>query len=625
VTHWGSIIAGAPADLVLSVRCMMPVLKGENVTIELNGFTVEHQGATVFAAAPEDGVLNLLNFVPVSSSDARAKVIWRQSNMGAPLLILQATADWLPAERRTLKLPSEVGLRLPAAVGVLAEHVGLSSDASLGPIMPSYGWAGQTSLAELTKRIDEDGGLYLSYLGFAEPKAAAQSAMVLVICLGVPLLSGDSLSVMLPGFSLKDQQNASTCTDMSCNSTCVARCVVEEMDMDFLHYLGCIRRCSTVMVQSLRIAQPIVFSDEPLAAAEALARAELGMTDVEAVYRAIHEVVSYKWSNGSASLEVLSSKVHAPTSNVFVASAVAVAGGVHVKIQSVGETEAGQVVALVVPSTLGLVVPQQGFPAGHKFTFSASFEGGLVAARSFQSAPAVGHFYQTRVTYDPAGEKMLNEGQLAVVSVSFALNAQILAGELVRVYLPGFRQVTGHSCTRANTRLSFLAQTLTNTSNITRIPTNDSNLTFGTLDTVFNNFLEASWDADKSFISLTAAHVVPAHQRHSVTVPCEAGMVATNQGLAHNDPRLSIGTNAQAGLVVGESVASSPRLQAVCGIECGGILAGRHQMPVEEESKGLGSAPPLPALCRSISAVVSGECVCGHCASAASEHEQKAL
>jgi hypothetical protein len=376
------------------------------------------------------------------------------------------------------------------------------------------------------------------------------------------------------------------------------------------------------MVQSLRIAQPIVFSDEPLAAAEALARAELGMTDVEAVYRAIHEVVSYKWSNGSASLEVLSSKVHAPTSNVFVASAVAVAGGVHVKIQSVGETEAGQVVALVVPSTLGLVVPQQGFPAGHKFTFSASFEGGLVAARSFQSAPAVGHFYHTRVTYDPAGEKMLNEGQLAVVSVSFALNAQILAGELVSVYLPGFRQVTGHRCTRANTRLSFLAQILTNASNITRIPTNDSNITFQTLDTVFNNFVEASWDADKSFLSLTAAHVVPAHQRHSVTVPCEAGMVATNQGLAHNDPRLRIGTNAQAGLVVGESVTSSPRLQAVCGIECGGILAGRHQMPVEEELKGLGSAPPLPALCRSISAFVSGECACGHCASTASEQEQ---
>ena len=51
------------------------------------------------------------------------------------------------------------------------------------------------------------GGLYLSYVAFVEPKAAAQSAMVLVIfCLGVPLLPGDSLSVILPGFSFNDQQ-----------------------------------------------------------------------------------------------------------------------------------------------------------------------------------------------------------------------------------------------------------------------------------------------------------------------------------------------------------------------------------------------------------------------------------
>ena len=53
-------------------------------------------------------------------------------------------------------------------------------------------------------------------------------------------------------------------------------------------------------------------------------------------------------------------------------------------------------------------------------------------------------------------------------------------------------------------------------------------------------------------------------------------MVATKQGLALNDPRVPIGTNAQASLVVGESVGSSPHLQAVCDIECDGIRAARH-------------------------------------------------
>ena len=37
---------------------------------------------------------------------------------------------------------------------------------------------------------------------------------------------------------------------------------------------------------------------------------------------------------------------------------------------------------------------------------------------------------------------------------------------------------------------------------------------------LFNHFLGASWDTDKSFLSLTVADIVSAHQRNSVTVPC---------------------------------------------------------------------------------------------------------
>jgi hypothetical protein len=63
------------------------------------------------------------------------------------------------------------------------------------------------------------------------------------------------------------------------------------------------------------------------------------------------------------------------------------------------------------------------------------------------------------------------------------------------------------------------------------------------------------------------------HTSPPVTVPYEAGMERRSR---ENVPRLRIGTNAQAGLVVGESVESSPHLQAVCDIECDGILAARH-------------------------------------------------
>ena len=148
------------------------------------------------------------------------------------------------------------------------------------------------------------------------------------------------------------------------------------------------------------------------------------------------------------------------------------------------------------------------------------------------------------------------------------------------------------------------------------------------------------------FFSLTASADVAAHEAHIVTVPCEAGMVLTrigahsspctpphplqhgtpvachrvnartytrtrkhanthahartrtrshthtltHIGLESNDERVGVGTTAHAGFVAFESVLASPRLQAVCGLECGGILASKYKMTVHEG--GGGCVPP---------------------------------
>jgi hypothetical protein len=57
-------------------------------------------------------------------------------------------------------------------------------------------------------------------------------------------------------------------------------------------------------------------------------------------------------------------------------------------------------------------------------------------------------------------------------------------------------------------------------------------------------------------------------QRHVVAVPSDAGIRLPKVGLVENDPRILIGSNAEAGPNSGTPVDRSPRLNKVCGEEC---------------------------------------------------------
>jgi len=269
--------------------------------------------------------------------------------------------------------------------------------------------------------------------------------------------------------------------------------------------------------------------------------------------------------------------------------------------------EAGQTFIVAVPPVL--LLPAAGFGPTHNFSIAVQAAAVQTAPDAFAAAPSVGHFSQTRITYTPAGRERLFAGEVVVLRISFSLNAEILSGETVDVYLPGFDQVTGHTCTQPQTRLAELTTPL-NASNASWPATASGS--FKTINPVFHKFQTGAWDPDRFRLTLKASALVRAHEHHTVIVPCEAGIALTKGGLSTNDARLQIGASAVAGLVSGEAIAASPQVEATCGLECGGLFAGRLQMRVGGEAEaadvaGLGQ----PSSCPSIEDFLAGECTCG--------------
>ena len=590
----------------------MPMLPGDNITIQLKGFELESLQRS--AALAENGSSAGLQQEQLSISSTYLRIWWRYSrnrNMSLPsqsssnALILQFVLAIGAGHTQEVLLPRHLALRLPHW-GLRAGALELTSDSSLGPIFPTFGWSAGL------------GTMHLSSLAFSAA-AGVQSAMVLVFCLSTAIESEESLSVMLPGFTLTSSLDP--CGTMRCNATCDEECVRSIDATSYSSFQQCLHACSGQAVETWLVGQPIAFSEEvePAGAAEVFAMNVLGKTSVAELYAEVHYIVTHSWINGS-SLKAISASVTAAAPQLFVASAQAAQGGVRVRLESNGYLAAGQLAMLVVSPSLGIKVPSEGFPLAHNFTISSQAEAGLMAESPIAFAPSVGTFHSTRVTYAPAGRQSLFEGELSVISISFALNAQILAGETIKVYLPGFSRVmvTGESC-RDGTRLMSLAAPR-NESNATWPNLTNSSLlgelaTFKTLDKVFHKFLTASWNPTGEYISLTASATVRAREQHTVTVPCEAGMVLTKKGLSNNDQRVRIASTAKGGLVVGQRVGSSPRLQAVCGLECGGLFAARAQMQVEQTVKGVGVQASLPTACASISKALSlsADCACGNC------------
>lgn len=276
-----------------------------------------------------------------------------------------------------------------------------------------------------------------------------------------------------------------------------------------------------------------------------------------------------------------------------------------------GAIPAGQVFVLEVPAGLGLVIPPGGFGPAHNFTISVDAAAAQTRALAFAAAPSIGHFSQTSISFVPAGRAGLFEGEVVVLRVAFSLNAEILVGETVDLYLPGFSKVAGHTCS-SSTRLGDLVADIASLRNVTW--PNDTDASFNTIDPIFHKFQTATWDPDRSRLSLTASAHVLDHEHHTVTVPCEAGMVLTRAGLSPNDPRLRIGTSAVAGRVAGEQIEVSPGTAAVCGLECGGIFAQR--LPAlaggraHDSGQGSEGRPVLPSSCQSPTELLEGACTC---------------
>ena len=328
----------------------------------------------------------------------------------------------------------------------------------------------------------------------------------------------------------------------------------------------------------------------------------------------MHEIVSHNWT-GPASLQALSDKKPVTRAGLFSASGRVEGGGVQVLLElaNSGTIRAGQVFVLEVPAKLGLVIPPGGFGPAHNFTISVDAAAAQTRALAFAAAPSIGHFSQTSISFVPAGRAGVFEGEVVVLRMAFSLNAEILAGETVDLYLPGFSKVTGHTCSSSRgNRLRDIVADMASLRNVTW--PNGTDASFNTIDPIFHKFKTATWDPDRSRLTLTASAHVLDHEHHTVTVPCEAGMVLTKAGLSPNDPRLRIGTSAVSGRVAGEQIEISPGTAAVCGLECGGIFAQRLAALAGDRAHDSGQAsegrPVLPSSCRSPTELLEGACTC---------------
>ena len=486
---WDNPLAGAISAVQISLSCAASLLPGDTVVLDMKGFEVlsledaivNATSSAVAALADVDVLLSLpvlssyynttskldSNSTSSNSSGGRSSVlVWWRYKKGT-LDALQPSSNFLVLQAithgtHTIDLSADLGIRLPAQ-GLQPGAISLSSDSPSGPIAPTYGWSAGL------------GEFYVNYLTFAPPQAGTQSGIVVLVCLSQQMRAQEELILVLPGFGLNASMHPSP------GATAVESCLFGEP-------------ISLEEGSSSSSGNAGGSGSTPAELAVAgFVREKMGFDNVTALYEALQHVVSFEWRNAQ-SLQALGDIVKPPSTNTFVASATNPDGHVHVHLRSLKTVRARQVLALVVPSALGVVLPQDGYTPGHNFSIRSRVEAALTVPKSVFSA-SVGHFRQTFVRYKPAGRDKLLEGELAVITIAFALNAQIRAGEIVRVYLPSFQQVTGHTCSRDGTTLNDLRLAL-NISNVTWPDVEGPE--FQTINTVFHKFLFASWNPAQS-------------------------------------------------------------------------------------------------------------------------------
>jgi len=214
---------------------------------------------------------------------------------------------------------------------------------------------------------------------------------------------------------------------------------------------------------------------------------------------------------------------------------------------------------ITIPAAANAILRSDGFTRNSPLLqLSSDATNGPVYPRAFDSSPAMGSFTSgepSRISYTPGEFKSdgtpFMEGRISALTVGFALNQLISAGEHIVLGLDGFSRDGGD---------------VIGAFNASAFDTN-----FSTVDTngVFSSFMAASWAESPQRLTLTAAKQILANQRHIVLIPSGAGLRLPRQGLTQNDQRLTIGTNAVAGPNSGTPIAHSPVLNEVCGAECG--------------------------------------------------------
>jgi len=212
-----------------------------------------------------------------------------------------------------------------------------------------------------------------------------------------------------------------------------------------------------------------------------------------------------------------------------------------------------------IPAAANAILRSDGFTRNSLLLqLSSDATNGPVHPRAFDSSPAMGSFTSgepSRISYTPGEFKAdgtpYMEGRISALTVGFALNQLISAGEHIVLGLDGFSRDGGD---------------VIGAFNASAFDTN-----FSTVDTngVFSSFMTASWAESPQRLTLTAAKQILANQRHIVLIPSGAGLRLPRQGLTQNDQRLTIGTNAVAGPNSGTPIGHSPVLNEVCGAECG--------------------------------------------------------
>ena len=220
-------------------------------------------------------------------------------------------------------------------------------------------------------------------------------------------------------------------------------------------------------------------------------------------------------------------------------------------------------IAVTVPVAAGVILRRDGFVRNSPvLQLSSNAVNGPVPPTLFDSSPAMGSFNTgepSRISYTPAEFKADGtaylEGRVSAITVGFALNRKISAGEHVVLGLRGFSRDAGDLSSGFNAS-AFESQF---DGNISTVDTNG----------IFSSFMTASWAESPQLLTLTASQDIMPDQRHIVLVPSSAMLRLPRVGLQQNDARLTIGTNAVDGPNAGTPIAQSPALNEVCGAECG--------------------------------------------------------